>query len=112
MSRLLVACLAVTASLALAACGYDATQLEESITEQFGTELERLDLSVESVSCPDEIDDEAGYEFECTISAESGEEIPVAAEVTEDGEVEYGFSKKTQRDLAFGEIGGAGGPSR
>jgi hypothetical protein len=109
VSRLTVACLAVTGSLAVAGCGYDATELEESITDRFGAELERLDLRIESVSCPDEIDDEAGYEFQCTISAESGEEIPVSAEVTEDGEVEYGFSKKTERDLAFGEFGRTGG---
>jgi hypothetical protein len=113
VSRLLVACGAVIAAIALAACGtIDADQLETEIEDGVSGDLQKFDVSVESVSCPDDIESETGATFECTITTDTDQELAVEVEVTDgdNGDVEYRFAQKTLRELAFG--GGGQAPKR
>lgn len=110
MSRPLVACLAAASAIALAGCGtIDSDKLEEEISDGVTGDLQRFDVSAESVACPDDIESETGATFECTITTDSGQELIVEVEVTDgdNGDVEYRFAQKSLRELAFGGGGQA-----
>jgi hypothetical protein len=112
VSRPLAASLAVAAAIALAACGtIDGEKLETEIEDGVSGDLQRFDVTAESVSCPDDIESETGATFECTLATDSDQELIVEVEVTDgdNGDVEYRFAQKSLRELAFGG-GGQGGP--
>jgi hypothetical protein len=67
--------------------GLDMQELEkgifEGIEEQTGAELE-------SVECPDEMDEEEGLNFECTATDTTGESVQVrVVQTDDDGNVEW-----------------------
>jgi Domain of unknown function (DUF4333) len=101
-----VACLAVAALVTLAGCGYDAEKLEGDISDGFGSELRKFDVTADSVRCPEEIDEDEGYRFECMLTTDTGQELPVEARVIDGGDIEYRFGRKALRELAFGGGGG------
>lgn len=105
MGRLLVAAPAALAAFALAGCGtIDADKLEEEISKGFAPELQQVDASVASVSCPDDIDSETGAKFDCTITTDEDVELLVNVEITngEEGDVEYRLAPESIRELALG----------
>ncbi len=65
------------------------------------------DLELDEASCPDDIDQDVGYTFECTATNADGDEFDVPAEVTDvtDDEVEATF------DFSQVAAGGATGES-
>ena len=68
-----------TAAIALAACGESTVQpdtLESGVTTILETNVD-----VDSVSCPDDVSQDEGTDFECDVSAE-GEEFPVGGTIT------------------------------
>lgn len=111
MSRPLVASAAVAAAIALAACGtIDADKLEGEISDGVNGDLQRFDVTAESVACPDDVESETGAKFECTITTDTDQELIVEVEVTDgdNGDVEYRFAQKSLRELAFGNPSGGG----
>jgi hypothetical protein len=114
VSRSLVASVAVAAAIALAGCGtIDADKLEDEISDGISGDLQRFDVTAESVACPDDIESETGATFECTVATDTDQELIVEVEVTDgdEGDVEYRFAQKSLRELAFGGGGGGGGGS-
>lgn len=90
----MVAVLASALALALSGCGgLDSDQLEDEITADSETSLQEAgsDVTVDSVTCPDDINSETGEPFECTIDWSDDTTGTVAGEVTDgdSGEVEY-----------------------
>jgi hypothetical protein len=105
VSRLLVPVPAAIAAFALAGCGtIDADKLEDEISSGFGSELQRVDASVASVSCPDDVESETGAEFDCTLTTDDDVELVVNVEVTngDDGDVTYRLAPESVRELALG----------
>lgn len=87
-----VVVLASVFALTLAACGgIDTGKLEDEITSDAEGQLSASDVTVSSVSCPDDIPSETGEPFECTIELSDGSSGTVDGEVTDgdDGDVEY-----------------------
>ena len=96
MRKWLAVAAALVVSAGLVACGeevLDSGQLEEEITSDSNAGLEGVgsDITVEEVSCPDDITSETGEPFECDISWTDGDTGLVTGEVTdgEAGDVEY-----------------------
>jgi len=110
VSRPGVACVALAAVLALGGCGYDAGALEDDIAAGFGPELRKFDVKAESVVCPEEVEEEAGYRFECMLTTDEDQHLPVAVVVNEDSDFEYRLTSKANRELVFGDIGRDGKP--
>ncbi len=111
MSRPLVASLAVATAIALGGCGaIDSDKLETEIEEGVSGDLQKFDVTAESVSCPDDIESETGATFECTVATDADQELIVEVEVTDgdQGDVEYRFAQKSLRELAFGGGGQSG----
>lgn len=75
----------LVSALAIAACGgstLDQSDLEAAlldITPQAG-------LDAESASCPDDVKDEDGTDFTCTLDLSSGEEVSVDGEIQVEGD--------------------------
>ena len=68
-----------TVAIALAACGESTVQpdtLEAGVTTILETNID-----VDSVSCPDDVSQDEGTDFECDVSAE-GDEFPVGGTIT------------------------------
>lgn len=84
-------------ALGMTACGgIDQDKLEDEVSADF---QERIDASgtegsVESVSCPDDVESETGTEFECELVMNDGSEAVANGEVTDgdEGDVEYTFT--------------------
>ena len=77
---------ALTASLALAACGtetLDNANLESQLAEQLSSDA-GVDAAQVSVSCPEDVEVEQGGEFECTLTAPNGDEVRVDVTMTDD----------------------------
>jgi hypothetical protein len=88
---------AVALALTFAACGeetIDADQLEDAIASEAESDLEGSDLTVSSVTCPDDIKSETGEPFECTLELSDGLSATAKGEVTDGdaGDVEYRIS--------------------
>jgi hypothetical protein len=87
--------LVATVAITLAACGgIDTGQLEDEVSKDAEEQLGSSGVSVESVSCPDDIKSETGETFECQLELSDGSSATAAGEVTDgdNGDVEYRFS--------------------
>ena len=96
MRKWLSVAAAIAMGAGIAACGeevLDAGQLEEEITADSNAGLEQVgsDITVDEVSCPDDITSETGETFECDISWTDDDTGLVTGEVTdgEAGDVEF-----------------------
>jgi len=86
--------LASAIALALSGCGgIDTDKLEEEISADSDSSLQEAgsDVTVSSVSCPDDISSETGEPFECTLEWSDDTTGTVTGEVTDgdNGDVEY-----------------------
>jgi len=86
--------LASAIALALSGCGgIDTDKLEEEISADSDSSLQEAgsDVTVSSVSCPDDIGSETGEPFECTLEWSDDTTGTVTGEVTDgdNGDVEY-----------------------
>lgn len=89
--------------ITLAACGggtetLDAAELEDQVTEEVEREL---DVEVDSVECPEDIEVDEGDTFECTAELEDGEEIEVEVEQLGDGDVRITVEAPEPEGLTF-----------
>jgi uncharacterized protein DUF4333 len=89
--------LAGVIALTLAACGgIDTGKLEDEVRSdaQDQADAARVDATVTSVDCPDDIKSETGEQFECQVSFSDGSSATAHGEVTDgdDGDVEYRFT--------------------
>lgn len=68
------------AAVALAACGESTVDQDalESGVMMVGEKTADLD----SVSCPDDVSQDEGTEFECTVTNAAGEQVPVTGTIT------------------------------
>jgi len=90
----IVAALASSIALAVSGCGgLDTDKLEEEISADSDSSLQEAgsDVTVSSVSCPDDISSETGEPFECTLEWSDDTTGTVTGEVTDgdNGDVEY-----------------------
>ena len=69
-----------TAAMTLAACG-ESTVDQDALESGVMTVGERT-ADLDSVSCPDDISQDEGTEFECTVINAAGEEVPVTGIIT------------------------------
>jgi hypothetical protein len=97
MGKCVAAVVALLASVALVACGgIDTDKLEDEVSADAQEQVDDagIDATVESISCPDDIESETGTEFECQIEFSDGTAAVANGEVTdgEDGDVEYQFT--------------------
>lgn len=69
-----------TAAIALAACG-ESTVDQEALESGVMTVGEKT-ADLDSVSCPDDVSQDEGTEFECTVINDAGEEVPVTGTIT------------------------------
>ena len=69
-----------TAAIALAACG-ESTVDQDALESGVMTVGERT-ADLDSVSCPDDVSQDEGTEFECTVTNDAGEEVPVTGTIT------------------------------
>ena len=84
-----VGSVAAFATVALAGCGgIDTSEAEdlfqeavEDLIDEFGA-----DATVESVECPDDIDNEEGEEFECEAEVSDGSTVTGTGEVIDDSD--------------------------
>jgi len=79
-------CAAALAAVTLAACGgYDSGEAETQIDEKLSSQVEQaVGSPISSVSCPGDVELEAGTTFDCTATLENGEELTVNSEITDD----------------------------
>jgi hypothetical protein len=90
-SSRLAAVLAVgTVALALAACGTENSVDQDSL-ESGMLNLAQETADVESASCRDDVSSDVGTEFECTVTNAKGEEVPVVATITSEGDEDIQF---------------------
>jgi hypothetical protein len=97
MRKWLASAVAVLASVALVACGgIDSDKLEDEMSTDAQEQVDDagIDATVESVSCPDDIESETGTEFECQLEFSDGTSAVANGEVSngDDGDVEYQFT--------------------
>ena len=97
MRKWLASAVAVLASVALAACGgIDTGKLEDEMSTDAQEQVDDagVDATVESVSCPDDIESETGTEFECQLEFSDGTSAVANGEVSDgdEGDVEYQFT--------------------
>jgi hypothetical protein len=97
MRKRLVSAVALLASVALVACGgIDTGELEDEVSADAQQQVDDagIDATVESISCPDDIESETGTEFECQLEFSDGTSAVANGEVTDgdDGDVEYQFT--------------------
>ena len=89
-------CAAALAALALAACGssYDQGEAEKTIVDKLSGQVESaVGSPITSASCPSDVELKAGTTFDCTATLESGDELTVNAEITDDdGNAEFNIS--------------------
>jgi hypothetical protein len=90
LSRLAALLAIGTVAAALAACGSENTVDQDSLESSMVT-LANQTADVESASCPDDVSSDAGTEFECTVTNADGEEVPVVATVTSEGDEDVQF---------------------
>ena len=88
---------AVVVSVGLVACGgIDTDKLEDEVKTDAQEQVDDagIDATVESISCPDDIESETGTEFECQLEFSDGTSAVANGEVTDgdDGDVEYQFT--------------------
>ena len=75
----------LVSALAIAACG--ATTLDQGDLEAALLDITpQAGLDADSASCPDDVEDEEGTEFTCTLDLSSGEEVSVDGEIEVDGD--------------------------
>lgn len=87
----LVAVLAVgTVAIALTACGAENT-VDQGELESSMLSLAQETADVESASCPDDVSSDVGTEFECTVTNSKGQEVPVVATITSEGDEDVRF---------------------
>ena len=97
MSKWVASAAVLVVSLALVACGgIDTGELEDEISSDAQQQVDDsgVDATVESVSCPDDIESETGTEFECQLEFSDGTSAVANGEVTDgdNGDVEYTFT--------------------
>jgi Domain of unknown function (DUF4333) len=84
------AVLAVVAVGALAACG-DKVIDEGKAEDAVEADVERgLDIKVDSVDCPSDVDVETGRTFDCTVTAANGDKATATLKIlNEDADVRF-----------------------
>jgi Domain of unknown function (DUF4333) len=92
------AALTALLSAGLIACGggIDTGKLEDEVSADAQEQVDAagIDATVESISCPDDIESETGTEFECQLEFSDGTAAVANGEVTDgdNGDVEYQFT--------------------
>jgi hypothetical protein len=71
-----------TAAIALAACGSTESTVDQDALESGVMSVGEKTADLDSVSCPDDISQDEGTEFECNVTNAAGEEIPVTGTIT------------------------------
>jgi hypothetical protein len=74
------------AALGIAGCGgYDQGKAESQIVDKLSSQVDQATGSpITSASCPSDVELKAGTTFECTATLESGDELTVESEITDD----------------------------
>ena len=109
MKRLPVVALAALVALGLTACGtIDGDKLADEIASGLNSDLQQIDVTIDTVDCPDDVESETGATFDCAATTDKGDELPVNVEVTdgENGDVSYEIQPDVLRGLAFGNGNG------
>jgi hypothetical protein len=78
-------------ALALAACGGTENSVDQGELESSMVTLANQTADVESASCPEDVSSDVGTEFECTVVNADGEEVPVVATITSEGDEDVQF---------------------
>ena len=78
--RSVLLAIATTGCLALAACGE--STVDQDALESGVMNVGERTADIDSVSCPDDISQDEGTEFECTVINAAGEEVPVTGVIT------------------------------
>ena len=83
MGRLATLIAVFAASLALGACGgIDQEQFESEVVNTAQEPPDPI-ADAESADCPDDLSDEAGTEFTCTVTTTGGEEYEVTGTIVD-----------------------------
>lgn len=93
--RVAISAAAVGAALAIAGCGsYDRGQAESTIVEDLSSQVKEVTGSpIESASCPENVELEAGTTFDCVATLKDGDELTVSAEIVDDeGNAQFNVS--------------------
>lgn len=88
-SRLAAALAVGAAALALAACSSNSVDQDSLESSMLSIASETADA--ESASCPDDVSSDVGTEFECTVVNAKGQEVPVTAKITSEGDEDIEF---------------------
>ena len=71
-----------TAAVALAACGSTESTVDQDALESGVMTVGERTADLDSVSCPDDVSQDEGTEFECTVTNAAGEQVPVTGTIT------------------------------
>ena len=69
-----------TVAIALAACG--SSTVDQDALESGVMTVGEKTADLDSVSCPDDVSQDEGTEFECTVTNAAGEQVPVTGTIT------------------------------
>ena len=95
VARLAALLAAGSVAVALAACGSTESTVDQASLESSMVSLANQTADVESASCPDDVSSDAGTEFECTVINAKGQEVPVTATITSEGDEDVQFEVQT-----------------
>ena len=95
VARLAALLAAGSVAVALAACGSTENTVDQGSLESSMVSLANQTADVESASCPDDVSSDAGTEFECTVINAKGQEVPVTATITSEGDEDVQFEVQT-----------------
>ncbi len=92
--RLAAALAAGTVAVALAACGTE-NSVDQASLESGMVSVGQRTADVESASCPEDVSSDVGTEFECIVTNAKGQEVPVTATITSEGDEDVQFEVQT-----------------
>jgi uncharacterized protein DUF4333 len=95
VARLAALLAAGSVAVALAACGSTENTVDQASLESSMVSLANQTADVDSASCPDDVSSDAGTEFECTVINAKGQEVPVTATITSEGDEDVQFEVQT-----------------
>jgi hypothetical protein len=84
-----------TVAVALTACGGTENSVDQDSLESSMLSLAQETSDAESASCPDDVSSDVGTEFECTVTNAKGQEVPVVATITSEGDEDIQFEVKS-----------------
>lgn len=71
-----------TAAIALTACGSTESTVDQDALESGVMTVGERTADLDSVSCPDDVSQDEGTEFECTVTNAAGKQVPVTGTIT------------------------------